>query len=621
MRSKQVIRTIRNIIQLTKADAVGIPFAILIPAIFALSYIRSYAPLTEGWWHVIATWMLEGKVPYRDFELLVPPLYPSLIAIGQFLGIENFLALRYVGVILLVLITICVYLLLRPFVRGLVLGLITATVMVYLQMGAAFISYDYVYVAIFFLLLTFIPAVVLLSNNEKLSDKSVFIASALSGAFAVLSFLTKQTNGLVSLFFGLVVAVYLASRVVQGEKKIRLTKLVRFGMAPFALGAAIVSGGFVIILILTGSLIPAISDLSSSASDTKGGLVHSLFSWSQGFFAFDAVTSAIRLVLPPITFIALITLISQQCSEFFPERIARWIPQKSLRALGYWSFTVAFAAGSAALGLKYRIEIAQYLSQIVFLPIILVSLITVIVVFFGKANPAFLPISFASLALIWASGMSAGLGETAMFLGVGQAAVLLLGKTSPKFLAIGLTILISISTISTGWLTKSSSPFNWWGLSTPSTSQALVEIPQGLQQGLFASPEIAEAIVGVNTALDQISACPGEIVEFPHVPLFILNQDEVPAGRLATYWLDFSSSQEISNEISRIGNSEIKGLVLVQMPNFVWDGHEQLFAGGRQLEHEVLYNTLLKRSEDMSVQGEWAIGKDYSISVYTKPCE
>lgn len=621
MRSNQVISELIKRFQFNKEDAIGIPLAVLIPTFFSLLYIRSYAPLTEGWWHVYATWMLEGKIPYRDFELLVPPLYPSLIAVAQFVGLDNFLVLRYLGVLLLVFIALVVYILLHPFTRGIILGLITATVMVYLQMGAAYISYDYVYVAIFFLLLTFAPAAILLNNNSEISKKSVFIASTLSGVFAGLSFLTKQTNGLVSLFFGLALALFLASRVIPAQKSSRATNWLKSGIAPFAIGAAAIGGGFLILLLFTGSLFPAISDLASAASDTKGGLIHSLFSWSRGFFAFDAFTSSIRLVLPPVTFLVLATLIAHQCSEYFPQRIIRLIPQQNLRSLGYWAFTLAFAAGCALIGLKYQLEISQYLSQIVFLPIILVSLLTALWVVIGKASSAYLPVSLASLALIWASGMSAGLGETAMFLGVGQAAALLLGKTSPKFLAFGIAILISVSTISIGWQTKSASPFNWWGLSTPSTSKATSEITEGLQRGLFTSPNVAEAIVGVNKALEQVASCPGEIIEFPHMPLFLLNQSTVPEGRLATYWLDFSSSKEIAREITRINDAQVKGLVLIKMPDFVWDGHEQLFADGNQLEHEVFYKDLLQKSQDMDFMGSWDLGSEYSISVFTSHCQ
>lgn len=621
MRINQITRSFFNKLQFTKVDAVGISLATIIPVVFALQFIRLYAPLTEGWWHVYASWLLEGRVPYKDFELLVPPLYPSLIALAQILGLDNFLVLRYFGLVLLVFIALGTYLLLRPLVKGLILGLITATTMVYLQLGVAYISYDYVYVAIFFLLLTFIPSGILLYNISLISYRSVFIASSVSGVFAALSFFTKQTNGLVSILFGLILALYLSLRISTKGKKHVFRSMLMSGFLPFTAGAALVGVLFGFVLLATGSLFPAISDFSSVASETKGGLIHSLFNWVLGFFAFDAFTSVIRQVLPAIVFLAISTLIVQKYSDFFQQKIKRIFPSDKNRKISYFLFVFAFIVYCTVLGLNYQIEITSFLSQILFLPVILVSLISALLVFIGKANARFLPVSLASLSLIWASGMSAGLGETAMFLGVGQAAALLLGNIAPRFLALGLATLIAVSTVSAGWHSKMISPFNWWGLSSPPTSQATVELTYGFQKGLYTSPKVATAINGVNSALSNVASCPGEIVEFPHVPLFLINQGVVPDGRLATYWLDFSSTQEIKDETARLNLSTIKGLVIVNMPDFVWDGHEQLFSGGDQLEHKGLNTTLNQRAKEMTFQGEWELGNEYSISVYTQPCQ
>jgi hypothetical protein len=50
-----------------------------------------YAPLTEGWWHVYSRWLSEGLIPYKDFNLIVPPGMPYLNwFITSIIG-ENFL--------------------------------------------------------------------------------------------------------------------------------------------------------------------------------------------------------------------------------------------------------------------------------------------------------------------------------------------------------------------------------------------------------------------------------------------------------------------------------------------------------------------------------------------------
>ena len=83
---------------------------------------RNYAPLTEGWWHVYVNWINQGKIPYRDFELLVPPGYPYLLRLTTLLVGEGFLALRVVGAIQFAVIGVCVYLLIRRFAPNFISG-------------------------------------------------------------------------------------------------------------------------------------------------------------------------------------------------------------------------------------------------------------------------------------------------------------------------------------------------------------------------------------------------------------------------------------------------------------------------------------------------------------------
>ena len=58
---------------------------------FSSHFWNKYLPLTEGWWHVYARWISEGRIPYRDFELLTPPLNPLLINfLSFFIVIQRF---------------------------------------------------------------------------------------------------------------------------------------------------------------------------------------------------------------------------------------------------------------------------------------------------------------------------------------------------------------------------------------------------------------------------------------------------------------------------------------------------------------------------------------------------
>ena len=52
-------------------------FACLVPlAIYQILYVNAFYPITEGWFSEYAHLIRTGAVPYRDFSLLLTPLYP-----------------------------------------------------------------------------------------------------------------------------------------------------------------------------------------------------------------------------------------------------------------------------------------------------------------------------------------------------------------------------------------------------------------------------------------------------------------------------------------------------------------------------------------------------------------
>ena len=80
-----------------------------LPALIVFAVCAIYAgilstrgmPPTEGWYSHYAYLMnVEGAVPYRDFELLFPPLYTYLIALFCRVFGYEILALRILGILI-----------------------------------------------------------------------------------------------------------------------------------------------------------------------------------------------------------------------------------------------------------------------------------------------------------------------------------------------------------------------------------------------------------------------------------------------------------------------------------------------------------------------------------------
>lgn len=55
--------------------------------------MNEFFPITEGWFSTYGAMIRDGAVPYRDFPLLLTPLYPFFIALLQMLAGESFWAL------------------------------------------------------------------------------------------------------------------------------------------------------------------------------------------------------------------------------------------------------------------------------------------------------------------------------------------------------------------------------------------------------------------------------------------------------------------------------------------------------------------------------------------------
>ena len=60
------------------------------------------APITEGWFSTYADMILSGKVPYRDFELVLPPLYTYLVAAVNLVFGNHLIVWRIIGMFLFI---------------------------------------------------------------------------------------------------------------------------------------------------------------------------------------------------------------------------------------------------------------------------------------------------------------------------------------------------------------------------------------------------------------------------------------------------------------------------------------------------------------------------------------
>ena len=77
--------------------------------VFGASKSSAYAPLTEGWWRVYSRWISQGLVPYKDFNLIVPPGMPYIDLFFSKIFGQEFIVLRPIGLVIQCLIALLIY--------------------------------------------------------------------------------------------------------------------------------------------------------------------------------------------------------------------------------------------------------------------------------------------------------------------------------------------------------------------------------------------------------------------------------------------------------------------------------------------------------------------------------
>jgi hypothetical protein len=209
-------------------------------------------------------------------------------------------------------------------------------------------------------------------------------------------------------------------------------------------------------------------------------------------------------------------------------------------------------------------------------------LVILFVLFWALRNRKFewLPILMLALAMTYSTGMSAGLTEYGIFMNILVVGAWLDQYLNWRFLNY-LIVIISLILSSSLVLKKFETPFSWWGYTTPSIYESTVPSNSGLTRGIKFSKNDYADFERISEKLEQLS-CRGEVVGYPHMPIFALDSNRLPAGRAAVYWYDFISPGSLQIELERLKNARVASYI--QMPlRGVLEQHISLFESEKGL--------------------------------------
>jgi hypothetical protein len=565
---------------------------------FSIKFYFRFITFTEGWWHVYEKWLGLGFVPYRDFELLTPPLYIYVLHLLDLFINLSFYNLRIIGFFLMFSISILLFLMFRQIVGEFSAALISLISVFYLQTGVAFIPYDYVYFALAFLL----AAVVFLAKFIK-SQNNYFLI--LAGIFIGLSFLVKQS-------FATTFSFLLLISLIFGFKRQDLFNLSRY--LYILVGFLSALSPFVIFFVLNGAVIDFLDQAFFSAVKTKGSFFSVLTKWLLGYFS--SPVSLFEYAFNNLHWFLLILFLKKSSSIYLKPNSQVY---RALVSILVIFFFMSF------LKLQYDFDFIDVynliLNNVYVFPFFLNIYIFILSVRIRKYYK-FFPISICSLGIIWGTGMSAGLTEIAMFFALGSTLVILSEYWQNKVLSIPILIIIFLSLFLNIPVAKTSNPFSWWGYSSPPISNSQIISQFGLTKNLKADSEQINTLMNIESEIAKGILCRPTSVVFPHMPLFQLDTNSLPNSELAVSWFDFSTPKTLNAELKRIRSDLPGSIVIIDVPAFVWEGHSRLFNDGKVMPQKIFLDELKKITLSMnySKSNIFDLGNGYSVQIFNFPC-
>ena len=546
--------------------------------------VNTYAPLTEGWWHVYARWIDQGRVPYKDFELLVTPGFPYITWFFKHLVGEEFLHLRIVGLVFQAGIALLLFLVLSKHVSKLTSAGLATFGSTLLYSGTASIPFDYNYFAVFFAILS----IYFLQKDYEERNNYLYLA----GISVAAVFLIKQSTGLCLFFF--ITLIPFLDRSFLSIAKFRLWLKFFVG---FLIPLTLVS----IALMMSGAFTHMVEQVFVSSSSVKGGLVTVLTQWIDGIYEPFSFGYAIRrLLLMAILVFVFMRVVKVKGVRFNFERFG--VIFILIIGLVIAGETVRSRFSSSENILRTFLEDTYtQVSPYIYLEPLLVIMF---VLFWALRNRKFewLPILMLALAMTYSTGMSAGLTEYGIFMNMLVVGAWLDQCLNLKILNYSIVIL-SLILSSSLVLKKFEAPYSWWGYNLPPIYDATQLSKQGLTKSLHFSQDEYDEFTDIQTRLRNLP-CGGEIITYPHIPLFLLDQKALPGGQAAMYWYDFVSNKTLTKEANRLESAQIAAVVEKILPG-VERSHERLFGTDNgQVRTELLGILLNKTNEFETIDYE-----------------
>jgi hypothetical protein len=586
-------------------------------------FIDKYTPITEGLWHVYIRWLSLGYLPYRDFELLVPPGFPYFAWLTSTLFGDSFLSLRIVGLLIAGGIGVLLFQIASRLICPRTAVFLSLLVTTYLYSGSASVWFDYNYFAVFSILIVLnLFNRILIPKNPETSFREIFIRMLPISAMSFFVLLIKQTFG-----FALIVAISLVFIIfffdsLGKPERISWSKK----LSSFSAQLCIFGILFASLLVMFSAFNEFGEQVLQQGDKPKGSLGTILFAWINPLLQWSVLTP--RIPFLGFLFIGsfLLTLISKSnlysVATFKFQRFRMYL-------LTLLSVTLCVALNISSTYSEndftnFMAKLSYYLKSRSYIEFFYVGVIFVFAFFISKQKRNMAAFFIGVLAFTLGTGMSGGISEYGSFFLLFTFLVYLSKCIKVGIFRDFLVPVICIVLTCSLMVEKAKTPYSWWGYTIEKVSEQSEVSSSGLTAGLMNTKINKGLFEQITSSLQRPSGCGNGSLVYPAMPLFQLEVDQLPRLPLATYWFDFSTKSGLSRVSADIQLDPPSTIVIVDVPKFVIEGHRNLFRNGMSLPQEDfrsgISNLIAKQfTRTFYLKDAFSIG--YDLSIYEINCK
>ncbi len=651
---------------------------ILLTGFYIFYIFRNTMPISEGWYSVFAKSINEeGLHPYKDFEMLFPPVYVYLISFITKIFGYDIIVLRSIGALLFICIAVLFYFMLTKLFKPFIAMVGAFCSVMFLQTENTFIGYDYIRWFDFFIYLSMLLLLnywyktangvrvsVSINNSlqfmewspstsnrlrftewnpaadgdknralgEKIRSYLCFVHKRMkenantvtdllaffSGISAALALLIRQNSGLIYICCCYVILIVLSFMIFYRQKR----KIVIRGIIWYTIGVILPVAILLWILITTNTLSVFLESTVTNAIAAKGGLLVELFSWIPRSIKtmWSSHWEMFAQLLALLVGVLVYRLRSKE--EELSAEVSLCLGG-AFFLLTLLCFIATFLVTRLArLIYAYFFVSMEYVNYGV---IVIIFMICITLLIRKKAKQcedlvAYIMLLGSVIALGYGSGTSAGLsaGETGFTVALIICPLLMFfGSYQKNSFTIVLLCCLTIFVVSCASV-KNLEPYSWWGYTETDQEMQCETANVPYLTGLQLSAEKKEMYEGVYTLMQKYLDDDDSLFVTPHCPIFYLIADKTPFTFSYVQWFDVCSSETIYADIERI-EEEIPQMIIVSpFQEWVMEGHETLFDGSEASAQRKLMEFLSEfiTDEGYTLEGSFLLDATNSVQVY-----